>query len=91
MRLAYHMICMGRVQGVFYRASTKRKADELGLTGWVRNLPNGDVEVMAYGEKEELEALYQWCKHGPPMASVIQVIKVESHDHHIPEHFEVRY
>ncbi len=64
----------GRVQGVFYRASTRAKAKELGLTGWVRNLPGGKaVEVTAEGEKTDLEKLSRWLKEGPPGAIVERV------------------
>jgi acylphosphatase len=61
------------VQGVFFRASTKEKADELGLSGWVKNLPGGDVECMAEGEKEKLEQLLQWARKGPPGAVVEKI------------------
>ncbi|MDX1518845.1 MAG: acylphosphatase, partial [Gammaproteobacteria bacterium] len=54
----------GRVQGVCYRMYTVDRAEKLGLTGWVRNLPDGDVEVYACGPKEQLEALHQWLHEG---------------------------
>ncbi len=60
----------GRVQGVFYRASTRREALRLGISGWARNLPDGRVEVLACGEKEALEALLAWLREGPPQARV---------------------
>jgi acylphosphatase len=60
----------GRVQGVFYRQSTKEKAKELGITGIVRNLKNGDVEILATGAQERLDELADWCKQGPPQAEV---------------------
>ena len=63
-------IVSGRVQGVFYRDSTRRKAVELGLVGTVRNLPDGSVEVVAEGPVGALEALLQWCRMGPPAAEV---------------------
>ncbi|MEO9802922.1 MAG: acylphosphatase [Reichenbachiella sp.] len=66
----------GRVQGVFYRASTCDKASSLGLRGWVKNLPSGDVQIEAFGEESAVQELIAWCKHGPPMASVTS-IKVE--------------
>lgn len=65
----------GRVQGVFFRAETARKARSLGLVGWVRNAPDGTVEVVAEGEKEALERLYAWCQKG---SSFAQVEKVEA-------------
>jgi Acylphosphatases len=63
----------GKVQGVFYRQSTKEKALELGITGTVKNLPNGDVEIMASGTPQQLNALVAWCKQGPPRAQVKEV------------------
>lgn len=60
----------GRVQGVFYRDSTRRKARELGLVGTVRNLPDGSVEIVAEGSAASLEALLQWARLGPPAAEV---------------------
>lgn len=65
-----HLIISGRVQGVFFRAETKRKADELGLTGWVRNNPDGTVEAVAEGELDMLERFIEWCHEGPSRASV---------------------
>lgn len=63
----------GIVQGVFFRRSTKDMADELGVSGWVRNEHDGSVEIMATGEKEVLEKFIEWCKGGPPMAKVEKV------------------
>ena len=63
----------GRVQGVYYRASTQQKAKELGLTGWVRNCSDGTVEVLAQGKRTDLNALMRWCEDGPPLARVQKV------------------
>ena len=60
----------GKVQGVFYRQSTREKAIELGLTGKVRNLKDGGVNIIVTGEKEKLDQLIEWCKKGPPRAEV---------------------
>lgn len=68
-----HCYVSGSVQGVWYRASTKKVADELKLTGWIRNLPDGRVEVLACGEKNHLTRLYDWLKKGPPLARVKNV------------------
>ncbi|QJD31006.1 acylphosphatase [Methylococcus geothermalis] len=68
-----HVHVAGRVQGVWYRASAARKASELGLTGWVRNLPDGRVELVAEGDVATVEALLAWCRRGPPLARVARL------------------
>ena len=72
-RIRAHVWISGRVQGVFFRAHAKEMADELGLTGWVRNLPDGRVEAVFEGEEEALKRAIAWCKRGPPLASVEKV------------------
>lgn len=68
-----HAVISGLVQGVGFRFSTRAKALSLGLKGWVRNLPNGGVEVLAEGETAPIEALYEWLHEGPPGARVDEV------------------
>jgi len=63
----------GRVQGVFFRASTQEKARQLGLSGWAKNLADGRVEVLACGTDEILAKLELWLRQGPPMARVDKV------------------
>ena len=63
---AVHIVVHGSVQGVFFRASTQSQASEHSLTGWVRNLPDGTVEIHAEGEKESLDRFIEWCRQGPP-------------------------
>ena len=63
----------GRVQGVFYRQSTKETAVRLRLTGWARNCPEGSVEAVFEGEKKAVDAAIEWCRQGPPAARVIEV------------------
>lgn len=67
---AVHLLVQGRVQGVFFRASTEKKAVELGLSGWVRNCEDGSVEVHAEGDRENLDQFIAWCRKGPPLAKV---------------------
>jgi acylphosphatase len=74
-KFCMHCIVSGLVQGVGYRASTQKQALLLEITGWVRNLPNGNVEVLACGEKEKVLALYAWLKQGPALAKVEQVTR----------------
>ena len=70
-RARLHLIVSGRVQGVFFRHSTADKARSLGLTGWVRNLPSGEVEIIAEGPRKNLQILSAWARVGPPSAHVI--------------------
>jgi acylphosphatase len=63
----------GRVQGVFFRASAREQAQRLGLTGYVRNLPDGRVEVLACGSVEALARMRDWLRTGPPQADVTGV------------------
>ena len=63
----------GRVQGVFYRASTRQRAQELGCRGYARNLADGRVEVLAVGEPAAVHALIEWLRQGPPAAHVADV------------------
>jgi acylphosphatase len=63
----------GRVQGVFFRASAQREAKRLGLTGWVKNRPDGAVELLAEGEEDALKELLGWAHHGPSAARVERV------------------
>ena len=63
----------GQVQGVFFRDSTRQKAEELGLAGWVRNVPDGQVEALFEGPSEKVEEMVRWCEEGPQRASVENV------------------
>lgn len=73
MQVGVKLKIYGRVQGVFYRQSTRAKAQELGLSGWVRNLPDGTVEAQAFGEQEVVNEFVDWCRNGPPHASVERI------------------
>ena len=63
----------GKVQGVFYRQSAKEIAQEIGITGEVKNLADGSVYILATGTKEQLDKLLAWCRHGPPKAIVLTI------------------
>ena len=67
------LIIEGRVQGVWFRDSTRRKATELGVCGWVKNRFDGGVEVLAEGDIEAVDKLIEWCHKGPPQAMVRRV------------------
>lgn len=79
-----HYIIRGRVQGVFFRDSTRRRARELGVGGWVRNRPDGSVEAVVQGDPRAVEALEQWFRDGgPPQARVDDVtVRDQSEEHH---------
>jgi len=71
--VSLHAVVHGRVQGVFFRASARERAGSLGLGGWVRNLPEGTVEVYAVGSRPRLEELRDWLRRGPGGARVERV------------------
>lgn len=68
-----NVIISGRVQGVWFRASTKEKADQLGITGWVRNTSDGDVEALFEGDEKIIQEMLDWCHQGPQYARVENV------------------
>jgi acylphosphatase len=76
---AIHVLVSGKVQGVFYRKHTQQTGQALGLTGWVRNLDDGRVEILAEGDAEALKNLVAWCGKGSPKARVenVEVDEVE--------------
>lgn len=84
-----HFKVIGRVQGVFFRANTQRQARLLKLTGWVRNCPDGSVELVACGTEKALKVLSEWLQKGPDLARVDRVIvdEAESADY---RDFEIR-
>ena len=68
-----HVMISGKVQGVFFRISTQDKANKLNLTGWVKNIFNNAVEIIAEGDREELSKLTGWLQMGPPNATVDKI------------------
>ena len=68
-----HIWVTGKVQGVWFRASTAERAQALGLVGWVRNLADGRVELVAEGTRPSVESLIEFCHQGPPLARVDKV------------------
>ena len=71
-----HLIIEGVVQGVFFRANTREKAERNSINGWVRNRSDGTVEAIFEGESEPVKKLIEWCHHGPPGA-VVKNVKIE--------------
>lgn len=72
-----HVWVSGRVQGVFFRARAREQAVRLGLSGWVRNLGDGRVEILAEGGAAEIARFLDWCRSGPPMARVDECRVIE--------------
>lgn len=73
MKVCKKAVISGRVQGVFYRQNTVDQAKLLGITGWVKNLPNGDVEALLCGDAEKVDILCEWLWDGPAAARVSDV------------------
>lgn len=71
--IRYRVLISGRVQGVAYRDSCRRMAEQHGVTGWVRNLPDGSVEAVFEGRTEDVHHLVEWSRHGPRFAEVTDV------------------
>ncbi len=69
-----HLLIKGKVQGVFYRATSKKIADKLNLTGWIKNTINDNVEATVTGDEERLQQFINWCKNGPEKANVENVV-----------------
>lgn len=86
MKTRLHLYIIGRVQGVYFRDSTRELAESLGLTGYVKNLPDGRVEAVVEGEKDSVDRLAQWCHSGPPRAIVSSV---EIHNESYKGEFEI--
>ena len=72
-KIRVHIFIKGWVQGIFFRAKTRKKAQEIGIFGWVRNLPDGRVETVCEGEKTKVEKMIEWLKKGPAFARVDNV------------------
>lgn len=91
--MTIHIHITGRVQGVGFRHFTRKNAQSLNLKGWVMNLPDGRVEALISGEKENVQQLLNRLQDGPPAAYVQKIDKKKADDtpRDLPENFEVRY
>jgi acylphosphatase len=85
-----HLLIKGKVQGVFYRATAKDVADGLGITGWIRNTGEGDVEALVSGTEEQLAAFIAWCRRGPSAAVVKSVDENDEEEKLFENFFIVR-
>ncbi len=89
--LRAHVIVQGLVQGVWFRASTREQALRIGVTGWVRNMPDGSVEAVFEGEKKKVEEIVAWCHRGPSGARVSAVDITWGPSRGEFGHFDIRY
>ena len=85
-----HLTISGRVQGVYFRQSTKERALEYGVSGWVRNRLDGTVELVAEGESNAVNRLVSWCSVGPKMAVVEGVERIDEEPVGLPPGFDIR-
>ena len=85
------VLISGRVQGVFYRAHTKKKADELGVKGWVRNLNDGRVEAVFAGDEDKVEEVIKWCWRGAPGSKVKSIKSIKPVKPVTNIGFEIKY
>ena len=86
-----HLIIHGYVQGIFYRASTRETALSLGLSGWVRNMADGNVEALFEGSIDNLHNAVEWCRQGPPGAKVTKIDEKWTDSKAEFDSFEIRH
>jgi acylphosphatase len=90
MTMAQRLVIRGRVQGVGYRDAAVQAASECGVAGWVRNRSDGSVEALAQGQPEAVERFAAWCRCGPPLARVTEVIATAMDEDELLRVFEMR-
>lgn len=88
--VAHHVHVTGRVQGVFFRASTRERAREAGVAGWVRNRDDGTVEAWLEGEPDAVSQVEDWIRDGGPRAARVEQVEVEEREPEGLDAFEVR-
>ena len=91
MKIRVHLFVTGDVQGVFYRAETASRAQQLNITGWVRNLPDGRVEAILEGEETNVQKIIDFCRKGPPNACVVDIDATRHEWKGEFESFTIRY
>ena len=90
-KIRVHIFVSGKVQGVFFRENTKKKAEELLISGWVRNLPDERVEAVFEGERENIEKILKWAKKGPFFAKVDNLEILQEDYRGEFDNFEIKY
>jgi acylphosphatase len=91
MKVRAHVFISGMVQGIFFRSETRNEAKKHGVSGWVRNLPDGKVEAVFEGEEKSVKGLIEFCRRGPPGARVTDVDIIWENYTGEFRNFEVRY
>jgi acylphosphatase len=86
-----HILIKGKVQGVFFRATAQEVAEELGITGWVKNTGDGDVEAVASGNNDAVNKFIEWCHNGPQRAEVTEVIVNDDEEKKFDNFRQIRY
>jgi len=86
-----HVVIEGKVQGVYFRTYTQAEAQEIGVAGWVRNRPDGNVEAAVEGECDKVDKMIEWCKAGSPMSEVSRVLVAEEEPLNEKGTFNIRY
>ena len=90
-KLQVQVIISGRVQGVWFRANTKQRAEQLGINGWVKNTADGKVVALFKGDEKHVQEMIEWCHHGPPLAKVENVEVKKQPASSDFDQFSVRY
>ena len=87
----FHIIVFGRVQGVFFRYNTKNKADKLKINGFIKNLSDKRVEIVAEGDKENIKRFLEWCKKGSVLVNIKDIEFIDDNPEIGFKGFEIRY
>ncbi len=85
-----HLLINGKVQGVFYRATAKKMAEKIGITGWIKNTKDNQVEAIVTGDEDKVEKFIKWCRQGPHNAVVTGVVVNEKEAMHF-DSFEIKH
>ncbi len=90
-RTTINVFVTGKVQGVFYRSTMKSVAESNNVFGWVKNLPNGDVEAMVQGDEEDVSRVIDWCRQGPSGAKVANITSKKVEKSQVFRNFAILY